>query len=122
MKKNNEILLSSKYMENEKYLKKMIFNRIQESMRKWNLSVKKIADICYVEDGMVSNWFSRKTVPMSLLYQLHKECGVDLNCLICGDESAFSFSPEDLETLKEACKILRNAINESEANSSQNEG
>ena len=121
MKKNNEILLSDEYVENEKLLKKMIFDRIQESMRKWNLSVKKIADICCVEDSTVSNWFSRKTLPISLLYQLHKECGVDLNCLICGDESAFSFRPEDLETLKEAYKILRNAINGSEANSLQNE-
>lgn len=104
----NEI--NDQYKKNEKEIKKKVMDKINEKISSGDISVKEICDLCYAEYNTVGNWRNRNTIPIFLLYQLHKNKGIDLNCLICGDEELSSSNKEYIKNELQNLVCLVNEI------------
>lgn len=104
MKETND-----QYKKNEREIKKEVMEKINKKIYSGDISVNEICDLCYAEPNTVGNWRNRNTIPIFLLYQLHKNKGIDLNCLICGDEK---LSNSDSTYIKEELQKFSNFLNE----------
>lgn len=106
-KKNNSTTTPAKEtrenIDDEKF-RKEIMDRISTEMGEKDIHNVDLVNELDVADNVVSAWFSRNTVKLSLLRYLHEKHGIDLNYIICGHSG--NVSDDKVKRKKEAEKAL----------------